>query len=109
MKARTPYADHIKAGWGQKRLVAAVYAGAKQGEWQKTVNRYKVFHDKQISLGKKETGAHAALTLWIQFIKAAHTGVPEVEFANVVRLETQDAGYEVAQEWMNKNVEADEV
>src|ERR1700686_369870 len=47
------------------------------------------FDDKQISLGRKETGARAALPIWIQFMKAAHSGMPEVEFANVVPLEQQ--------------------
>src|ERR1700704_5308168 len=53
------------------------------------------FDDKQISLGKKETGARAALPIWIQFMKAAHSGLPEVEFANVVPLEQQAADHEV--------------
>ncbi len=53
------------------------------------------FDDKQISLGKKETGARAALPVWIQFMKAAHSGMPEVEFANVVPLEQQAADHEV--------------
>src|SRR6202163_2141037 len=53
------------------------------------------FDDKQISLGKKETGARAALPIWIEFMKAAHSGLPEVEFANVVPLEQQAADHEV--------------
>ena len=53
------------------------------------------YDDKQISLGKKETGARAALPVWIQFMKAAHSGMPEVEFANVVPLEQQAADHEV--------------
>jgi penicillin-binding protein 1A len=53
------------------------------------------YDDKQISLGKKETGARAALPIWIQFMKAAHSGMPEVEFANVVPLEQQAADHEV--------------
>src|ERR1700719_1672979 len=53
------------------------------------------YDDKQISLGKKETGARAALPIWIQFMKAAHSGLPEVEFANVVPLEQQAADHEV--------------
>jgi penicillin-binding protein 1A len=53
------------------------------------------YDDKQISLGKKETGARAALPVWIQFMKAAHSGLPEVEFANVVPLEQQAADHEV--------------
>jgi penicillin-binding protein 1A len=53
------------------------------------------YDDKQISLGKKETGARAALPIWIEFMKAAHSSLPEVEFANVVPLEQQAADHEV--------------
>ncbi|HEY2139586.1 MAG TPA: penicillin-binding transpeptidase domain-containing protein, partial [Chthoniobacterales bacterium] len=53
------------------------------------------YDDKQISLGKKETGARAALPVWIQFMKAAHSSLPEVEFANVVPLEQQAADHEI--------------
>jgi penicillin-binding protein 1A len=47
------------------------------------------FDDKQISLGKKETGARAALPIWLEFMQGALNGVPEVEFANVVPLEQE--------------------
>jgi penicillin-binding protein 1A len=47
------------------------------------------FDDKQISLGKKETGARAALPIWLEFMQGALNGVPEVEFANVVSLEQE--------------------
>jgi penicillin-binding protein 1A len=47
------------------------------------------FDDKQISLGKKETGARAALPIWLEFMQSALSGVPEVEFANVVPLEQE--------------------
>jgi penicillin-binding protein 1A len=47
------------------------------------------FDDKQISLGKKETGARAALPIWLEFMQSALGGVPEVEFANVVPLEQE--------------------
>ena len=53
------------------------------------------FDDKQISLGKKETGARAALPIWMQFMKSALSGMPEVEFANVVPLEQQASEHEV--------------
>ena len=53
------------------------------------------FDDKQISLGKKETGARAALPVWMQFMKSALSGMPEVEFANVVPLEQQASEHEV--------------
>jgi penicillin-binding protein 1A len=48
--------------------------------------------DKQISLGKKETGAMTALPIWIQFMQAAETGVPVQDFANVVSLDKQAQG-----------------
>jgi penicillin-binding protein 1A len=47
------------------------------------------FDDKQISLGKKETGAKAALPIWLEFMQSALAGMPEVEFANVVPLEEE--------------------
>ena len=53
------------------------------------------FDDKQISLGKKETGARAALPIWMQFMKNALEGQPEIEFANVVPLEQQANEHEV--------------
>ena len=40
--------------------------------------------DKQISLGKKETGAMVALPIWIEFMQGALAGTPVQEFANVV-------------------------
>src|SRR5438105_2134535 len=49
------------------------------------------FDDKQISLGKKETGARAALPIWLEFMQGALTGMPPLDFANVVPLE-QEAG-----------------
>ncbi len=45
------------------------------------------FDDKQISLGKRETGARAALPLWLQFMKRALAGTPVDDFPNVVPLE----------------------
>ncbi len=45
------------------------------------------FDDKQISLGKKETGAKAALPIWIEFMKAALEGRPVEDFPNVEPLE----------------------
>jgi penicillin-binding protein 1A len=47
------------------------------------------FDDKQISLGKKETGARAALPIWLEFMKTALAGQPALGFANVVPLEQQ--------------------
>jgi penicillin-binding protein 1A len=47
------------------------------------------FDDKQNSLGKKETGARAALPIWTQFMQNALAGTPPLDFANVVPLEQQ--------------------
>src|SRR5438128_5541306 len=47
------------------------------------------FDDKQISLGKKETGARAALPIWLEFMHGATAGMPTMDFANVVPLEEQ--------------------
>jgi penicillin-binding protein 1A len=47
------------------------------------------FDDKQISLGKRETGAQAALPVWMEFIEKGMGNMPAVEFANVIPLEMQ--------------------
>ncbi len=39
--------------------------------------------EPRISLGKKETGAKAALPIWMEFMKAAHEGKPVEDFPNV--------------------------
>jgi penicillin-binding protein 1A len=56
---------------------------------QVTAGVWVGFDDKQISLGKKETGARAALPIWLEFMQNALAGVPEVEFANVIPLEQE--------------------
>jgi penicillin-binding protein 1A len=43
--------------------------------------------DKRISLGKKETGAAAALPIWVEFMQQAEAGTPVQGFANVTPLE----------------------
>lgn len=43
--------------------------------------------DKRIPLGKKETGARAALPIWIEFMQQANQGLPVQDFPNVVPLE----------------------
>jgi penicillin-binding protein 1A len=48
--------------------------------------------DKRISLGKKETGARAALPIWLEYMQAAVQGTPVQEFPNVIPLEKQAAG-----------------
>jgi penicillin-binding protein 1A len=43
--------------------------------------------DKRVSLGKKETGAKAALPIWVQFMQTATQSMPSENFPNVVPLE----------------------
>ena len=43
--------------------------------------------DKRISLGKGETGARAALPIWLEYMEEAVQGTPVEEFPNVVPLE----------------------
>src|SRR6202046_796134 len=43
--------------------------------------------DKRISLGKKETGARAALPIWLEFMQQTVQGTPVEDFQNVVPLE----------------------
>ena len=45
------------------------------------------FDDKSVSLGKPETGAIAALPIWLQFMQGALNGRPVQTFQNVVPLE----------------------
>src|ERR1700682_721111 len=56
---------------------------------QLTAGVWVGFDDKQISLGKKETGARAALPIWLEFMQGALTGMPPLGFANVVPLEQE--------------------
>jgi penicillin-binding protein 1A len=51
--------------------------------------------DKRISLGKKETGARAALPIWLEFMKSAVKVIPAQDFENVVPLEKQAATHQV--------------
>jgi penicillin-binding protein 1A len=46
-----------------------------------------VGNDAHVSLGKKETGARAALPIWIEFMQQGMLGMPVEDFPNVVRLE----------------------
>lgn len=41
------------------------------------------YDDKQVSLGNRETGAKAALPIWIEFMKSATEGKPVEDFPNV--------------------------
>jgi penicillin-binding protein 1A len=46
-----------------------------------------VGNDAHVTLGKKETGARAALPIWIEFMQQAMRGMPVEQFQNVVPLE----------------------
>jgi len=56
---------------------------------QLTAGVWVGFDDKQNSLGKKETGARAALPIWTSFMQNALAGAPALDFANVTPLEQQ--------------------
>jgi len=51
--------------------------------------------DKRISLGKKETGARAALPIWLEFMQQGMQGMPVEDFPNVVSLEKQADGRQI--------------
>jgi penicillin-binding protein 1A len=53
------------------------------------------FDDKQISLGKKETGARAALPIWLEFMQRALVEMPPLDFANVVPLEREAGDHHI--------------
>jgi penicillin-binding protein 1A len=48
--------------------------------------------DKRVSLGKKETGARAALPIWLEFMQGAVKEYPAIDFQNVVPLEREASG-----------------
>jgi penicillin-binding protein 1A len=54
-----------------------------------------VGNDAHVSLGKKETGARAALPIWIEFMQQAMQGMPVEQFQNVVPLEKLAADHAV--------------
>ncbi len=54
---------------------------------QLTAGVWVGFDDKQISLGKGETGAHAALPIWLEFMQGALAGTPVEDFPNVEPLD----------------------
>jgi len=51
--------------------------------------------DKRVSLGKKETGARAALPIWLEFMQKAVEAYPAQDFQNVVPLEKEAGGHQV--------------
>jgi penicillin-binding protein 1A len=48
-----------------------------------------------VSLGKKETGARAALPIWLEFMQQAVQVYPVQDFQNVVPLEKEAGGHQV--------------
>jgi len=54
-----------------------------------------VGNDAHVTLGKKETGARAALPIWIEFMQQAMQGMPVEQFQNVVPLEKLAAEHPV--------------
>ncbi len=62
---------------------------------QLTAGAWVGFDDKQVSLGKRETGARAALPIWLEFMQGALAGTPVTDFPNVVPLEQQVAEHHV--------------
>jgi penicillin-binding protein 1A len=52
--------------------------------------------DKRVSLGKKETGARAALPIWLEFMQGATRAMPVENFPNVVPLEKLASARQVA-------------
>ena len=53
------------------------------------------YDDRAISLGKRETGARAALPIWLEYMQAASAGMPRLDFANVTPLEALEAVHKV--------------
>jgi penicillin-binding protein 1A len=62
---------------------------------QLTAGVWVGYDDKQISLGKRESGALAALPIWMGFMEKALSGVPPTDFPNVVTLEEQSEEHHV--------------
>jgi penicillin-binding protein 1A len=100
--------DVINLGTGQQAKVLMRPAGGKTGTtnnftdaWfmgftpQITAGVWVGFDDKAISLGKGETGAKAALPIWIEFMQGALTGLPVEAFPNVTPLEKEAATRQV--------------
>jgi penicillin-binding protein 1A len=56
---------------------------------QLTAGVWVGYDDKQISLGKRESGALAALPIWMEFMEKVMAGTPPLNFPNVITLEEQ--------------------
>jgi penicillin-binding protein 1A len=100
--------DVINIGTGQQAKALMRPAGGKTGTtnnftdaWfmgftpQLTAGVWVGFDDKAISLGKGETGARAALPIWLQFMQGALTGLPVESFANVEPLSKEAAARQI--------------
>jgi penicillin-binding protein 1A len=92
--------DVIERGTGTPARVLGRPAGGKTGTtndftdaWfigftpEVTAGVWVGFDDKSVSLGKPETGAVAALPIWLEFMQGALDGKPVQAFQNVVPLE----------------------
>src|SRR5499433_2147609 len=56
---------------------------------QLTAGVWVGYDDKQISLGKRESGALAALPIWMEFMEKGMAGMPPLDFPNVITLEQE--------------------
>jgi len=92
--------DVVKFGTGMPARALGRPAGGKTGTtndftdaWfigfvpQLTAGVWMGYDDKAVSLGKPETGAIAALPIWLEFMQAALAGKPGDDFPNVEPLE----------------------
>jgi penicillin-binding protein 1A len=92
--------DVVQFGTGMPARALARPAGGKTGTtndftdaWfigftpEITAGVWVGYDDKAVSLGKPETGAIAALPIWLQFMQGALAGKPVATFQNVVPLE----------------------
>jgi penicillin-binding protein 1A len=100
--------DVINIGTGQQAKALMRPAGGKTGTtnnftdaWfmgftpQLTAGVWVGFDDKAISLGKGETGARAALPIWLEFMQGALQGLPVEDFPNVESLAKEAAARQV--------------
>ena len=100
--------DVINIGTGVQAKALMRPAGGKTGTtnnftdaWfmgftpQLTAGVWVGYDDKAISLGKGETGARAALPIWLEFMQDALAGLPVQEFPNVEPLSKEAAAHEV--------------
>jgi len=100
--------DVVQFGTAIKAKTVGRPAGGKTGTTQDFTDAWFIgftpqitagvwvgFDDKQISLGKRETGAQAALPIWMEFVQQGMASIPVADFANVETLEEQAAEHHV--------------